>query len=87
MSKKVFDLNFKEWKDFYIKNCDGNCKKCCMQIGDCCLGDILDEKEPHKTLNDIISECEGNEIFINEEKEEIDNSDFEYDEWRLKNDI
>ena len=51
------------------------------------MGDILDEKEPHKTLNDIISDCEENEVFINEKKEEIDNSDFEYDEWRLKNDI
>ena len=86
MAKKVFDLNYSEWHNFYTKHCK-NCENCCMKIGGCCLGDILDEKEPHKTLNDIISECEENEVFINEEKEEIDNSDFEYDEWRLKNDI
>lgn len=86
MAKKVFDLNYFEWHNFYTKHCK-SCENCCMRIGDCCLGDILDEKEPHKTLNDIISGCEENEVFINEEKEEIDNSDFEYDEWRLKNDI
>ena len=58
MNKRLLDVTYKEWLDYYNSICQQVCNDneyCPYHIGNCCLGDILTEKNT-KTLENVINE-------------------------------